>query len=224
MNTFTDERGRLTPTFYYMTVRGVRGLDGWTKALDIWQSWNPNWDFTEMRAALAEAERCVRGGGRFDESWLDQALDRVVAEQPREEVLRFSRELREASKNHFLRRISFGLLGTAPAPALALAPAPAAPAAPAPPAVRACPLPALPKPRRRPPPPSSAEDDDGAKGEAAAAGPRCCVCLSAPAVVAAIPCGHVLCCEGCHAAGGAPRGRPCYACRTAIAGHLRIFI
>lgn len=155
-------------------------------------------------AGRNRAQRCVRDGEEFDNSWLDKALDRMVAAQSVEDVRRFGSKLRAACRNHFFGRpkriLSLGFAGPT------LPHASAAPPRPSPPLAR--PSPAV-------------EDEAASRKEGTAA--TCYVCLSKPSVIAAIPCGHVLCCEGCLRKGGTLKGKSCYACRATVQGTLRIY-
>ena len=195
MQTTADSRGRLVPR-YLDAGREPCCLESWRVTLDVWGSWRAQWDLAEMDAELTIAERAVERGERFEPTYqrrLERAAQHFIASLGRDELRRFTRELRAASWQQFKRHMASKLFGwlrpSACGGSAAAADAEAA---------------------------EVAEEGD-------AAPPTCVICLDSRATVAAVPCGHLSCCEPCARAAKFRSGSACFACRRPVRATLRVF-
>lgn len=199
MQATADSRGRLVPR-YLDAGREPDCLESWRVTLDVWRSWRAQWDLAEMDAELTIAERAVERGERFEPTYqrrLERAARHFVASLGRDELSRFTRELRAASWQQFKRSLGSKLFGWLPSACGSAAAAASATAA-----------------------ATAAEEEDDCD-EAAA--PTCVICLGSRATVAAVPCGHLSCCEPCARAAKFRSGSACFACRRPVRATLRVF-
>lgn len=201
MRTTLDARGRMVPGLF-SNVAEPSSLDAWQTALAVWRSWRPAWDLAEVEAELTLAERAVARGEPFDphQARLVRANQRFVTAVGHSEVSRCYDEVRRAAWQHFKGAVGSklsGFFGWLPG-------------------------------RRHGRRPGSPGGEDEAEEEQDASAPvapaLCCICWCKRAVVAAVPCGHLLCCPACAHQSKLGRGTACFSCRAQVRSTLRIWV
>ena len=198
-----DARGRVVPGLF-CNFADASSLDGWQTALAVFQSWRPTWDLAEVEAELTLAERAV---GRHEDFGphqrrLQRAHQRFVSAVGQGEVSRCHGEVRAAAWNHFKGAVGSkigGILSLSWLPGRRHGRRPASPGA------------------------GGGEEEEEQDATAPTAPPLCCICWSKRAVVAAVPCGHLLCCDACAHQSKLGRGTQCFSCRARVSSTLKVW-